>query len=29
MPPNQFAGYIFWPEDKSYYSRGIDPANEA
>jgi len=22
MPPNQFAGYVFWPRDKFYYSGG-------
>jgi len=22
MPPNQFAGYVFWPRDRFYYSRG-------
>jgi len=28
MPSNHFAGYLFWPGDKFYYS-GVDPANEA
>jgi len=22
MPPNHFAGYVFWPRDKFYYSGG-------
>ena len=22
MPPNHFAGYVFWPEDRFYYSGG-------
>jgi len=29
MPQDQFAGYVFWPGDRLYYSGGADPPNEA